>query len=448
MCEPSSPTIEMETDSGGYSNRGHPDPLVEIEGLRTYYEPDRLFSNDVVKAVDGVSFEIGRGETFGIVGESGCGKTTLGRSLLRLEEITAGSVRFDGTDVISLRRRELKSWRRNAQMVYQNPTSSINERMTVGEIVREPLDIHDWKTPPERREKVAQLLDRVGLHSEHYHRYPHQFSGGQRQRVGIARALALEPEFIVLDEPVSALDVSVQAKILNLLLDLQDEFNLTYLLIAHDLSVVRHVCDRVGVMYLGKLMEVGPTEQLFASPANPYTRSLLSAIPEPTPNARADRITLRGTPPSPLDPPSGCVFSTRCPFKIRPSEHERLSETEWASIEAFREVIRERDRAEVSLLERVKSFLGRDARFAPIEEVASDMFASHDFPRPIGELLENATQLAANGDEQAARAYLDENFGDVCESEAPGQHPVGEGQVSRCHRHREAYRSPGEYSLE
>ncbi|PSQ61847.1 MAG: peptide ABC transporter ATP-binding protein [Halobacteriales archaeon SW_8_66_22] len=435
---------ERAQAGGRAGRRGHEDPLVVIEELRTYYESERLFGGDPVKAVDGVSLEIGRGETVGIVGESGCGKTTLGRSILRLEDVDGGRVSFDGTDVTSLGRRELQAWRRNAQMVYQNPTSSINERMTVGEIVREPLDIHDWGTPGERRERVSDLLDRVGLRPEHYYRYPHQFSGGQRQRVGIARALALEPEFIVLDEPVSALDVSVQAKILNLLADLQAEFDLTYMLIAHDLSVVRHICDRVGVMYLGKLMEVGPTKQLFESPSNPYTRSLLSAIPRPDPDVDADRITLRGTPPNPRDPPSGCVFSTRCPFKIRRPEHESLTDEQWGNIEAFRGVIRERERARETLRGRLEARLGLGGSVTPIAEVAADLFEG-EYPDPVEETLDEATALVEDGDVVGARDRLREAFGDVCETDAPALHGIADGQVSRCHRHRPEYEEPQEY---
>ncbi|WP_052334910.1 ABC transporter ATP-binding protein, partial [Halorubrum sp. AJ67] len=330
--------------SNAHAPTSDEEPLVSVDGLRTYYESDRLVGGQPLKAVDGVSFDIGRGETIGIVGESGCGKTTLGRSILQLEDVDAGRVRFDGRDVTDFGRRELKAWRQDAQMVYQNPNTAVNERMTVGRIVREPLDVHDWGTEAERRDRVMELLEKVGLDEEHYYRYPHQFSGGQRQRIGIARALAPEPEFIVLDEPVSALDVSVQAKILNLLTELQRELDLTYMLIAHDLSVVRHVCDRVGVMYLGKLMELSPTEELFRSPSNPYTRALLSAIPHPDPELTQERITLRGSPPSPRDPPSGCVFSTRCPFKIRPPEHESVTDEAWARVEEFRAVLRERDR--------------------------------------------------------------------------------------------------------
>ncbi len=432
-------------ERGTPTERGVDDPLVVVDDVRTYYEDDGLLGGSPVKAVDGVSFEIGRGETLGIVGESGCGKTTLGRSVLRLETVDGGRVSFDGTDVTSLGRRELKEWRRNAQLVYQNPNTAINERMTVGRIIREPLDVHGWGSSRERRERVATLLDRVGLQPEHYHRYPHQFSGGQRQRIGIARALALEPEFIVLDEPVSALDVSVQAKILNLLDDLQEEFGLTYMLIAHDLSVVRHVCDRVGVMYLGKLMEIGPTEQLFRSPSNPYTRSLLSAIPQPDPTAAGDRITLRGTPPSPRDPPSGCVFSTRCPFKIRREEHESLTDEQWATVEEFRTVLRERERADVGVVERVKDGLGLESRFPPMEEVTAELFDDRAYPDDVEAAVAEATELAAAGGFDEATALLDETFGSVCETERPAQHPVDDGRVSRCHRHREEYVEPAEY---
>mgnify|MGYP000064838463 CR=1 FL=1 len=434
---------DPETSAESASDEGpDEDPLVVVDGLRTYYESEQLIGGAPVKAVDGVSFEIGRGETFGLVGESGCGKTTLGRSILRLEDIDEGSVTVDGTDVTSLRGHELKQWRRDAQMVFQNPSSSINERMTVGEIVREPLDIHGEGTKTERREKVSHLLDRVGLQPEHYYRYPHQFSGGQRQRIGIARALALEPEFVVLDEPVSALDVSVQAKVLNLLMDLQDEFDLTYLLIAHDLSVVRHVSDRVGVMYLGKLMEVGPTEQLFQSPENPYTRSLLSAIPAPDPDTRTDRITLHGTPPSPRDPPAGCAFSTRCPFKIRPEEFADLDADVYERVEEFRTVVREQDEGTVPVVERLKARLGLDAGYVSLADLKTDLFDGVALPPAVEEPLDRAVARGAEGDVAAARGVLDEAFGAVCEVERPDQHSVDDGQTSRCHRHRDEYVSP------
>jgi peptide/nickel transport system ATP-binding protein len=414
------------------------EPLIEVRGLKTYYEDEGLFGGKPVKAVDGVSFDIHRGETLGLVGESGCGKSTLGRTLIRLEEATAGEVRMRGTDITTLSGSELKQYRRNTQMVFQDPESSLNDRMTVGEIIREPLDVHDWKTPRERRERVRELLDTVGLLEEHYYRYPHQFSGGQRQRIGIARALALEPDFIVLDEPVSALDVSVQAKILNLLEDLQDEFGLTYLFIAHDLSVVRHICDRTAVMYLGNIMELGPTEELFENPSNPYTHALLSAIPRPDPLDDRDRITLRGTPPSPRDPPAGCPFSTRCPVKVRPEEYRDIGDTVWERIETFREVIRERSRADRSVTDRVKELVGIETHRDGMDAIVEELFGDLDVPRSVRTHVQEAADLATEGEEQAARTYLREEFGSVCDHDLPADFEVSDsGRTSLCHRHDE-----------
>jgi len=429
------PESAVETTEG--------DVLVEVEDLRTYYDDDSLFGAPV-KAVDGVTFDVRRGETLGLVGESGCGKTTLGRTLVRLERPTDGRVLFDGTDVTTLSGKALKEWRRNAQIVFQDPDSSLNDRMTVGEIVREPLDVAGWRSAEERRERVRNLLDTVGLQEEHYFRYPHQFSGGQRQRVGIARALALNPEFIVLDEPVSALDVSVQAKILNLLEDLQDEFGLTYLLIAHDLSVVRHICDRVAVMYLGHLMEIGDTEELFADPANPYTHSLLSAIPEPDPTARKQRITLRGTPPNPRDPPTGCPFTTRCPAKIRPEEFADVGDELWERVEVFREVLRERNRADLSVRQRVKRLLGRQTQYDDVDEVITDLFddAPVDVPGELRGHIGEAADRVRAGNPGKAVAYTDDVFSSVCDTEKPAYYAVsGSGRESFCHRHDGRYES-------
>ncbi len=267
----------------------------------------------LVQAVSDVSFTIGSRETLGLVGESGSGKSTLGRCVLQLIEPSAGSVRFKGTQLVGMGRDDLRPMRREMQMVFQDPYASLDPRLTVGNAIEEPLQIH--KVPGDHKKKIQQLLDLVGLSPDHSSRYPHEFSGGQRQRIGIARALALDPTFIVLDEPVSALDVSIQAGVINLLQDLQDELDLTYLFIAHDLSVVRHIADTVAVMYLGKLMEVGPAEELYTTAAHPYTQALLSAIPEPDPVIERDRerIMLSGDIPSPIDPPSGCRFRTRCP---------------------------------------------------------------------------------------------------------------------------------------
>jgi oligopeptide/dipeptide ABC transporter ATP-binding protein len=291
-------------------------PLFQVNGLKKYF-PVRggLFSrvSAWVKAVDDVSFHLRQGETLGLVGESGCGKTTVGRSILRLMEPTAGEVTFEGRDVLALTPKELRQARRRMQLIFQDPYSSLNPRMTIGAIVSEPLKIHKIAKGKALQEQVDQLFMRVGLRPENQSRYPHEFSGGQRQRVGIARALALNPKFIVCDEAVSALDVSIQAQILNLLRDLQQEFHLSYLFITHDLNVVQYLADRIAVMYVGKFAEVAPVEDLFATPKHPYTQALLSANPVPDPSAPPKRIILPGDVPSPLNPPAGCRFHPRCP---------------------------------------------------------------------------------------------------------------------------------------
>jgi peptide/nickel transport system ATP-binding protein len=524
-----SETVERE------ERTGTGEVLVDVRELGKYY--DTGLTGTPVKAVDGVDFDIRRGETLGLVGESGCGKTTLGRTLVQLETATEGEIRFDDRDVTDLSGSELKRWRRNAQIVFQDPESSLNDRMTVGEIVREPLDVHDWpnlsarvegteatvtgdveqadpdargrdvditvrvegdryevdirdeiplrtedvevrvdregggttvhadvrKTKGQiRRAHVRDLLETVGLREEHYYRYPHQFSGGQRQRIGIARALSLEPEFVVLDEPVSALDVSVQAKILNLLEDLQAQFELTYLFIAHDLSVVRHICDRVAVMYLGNIMELGPTEALFRDPANPYTISLLSAIPEPDPTAEGARVTLRGTPPSPRFPPAGCPFSTRCPAKIRPEDYRDLDPAVWRSIEVFTDIVRERQHADRSLREIARERLGMETRFSDVEETVLEVFAEDadvpagagpeeklaaalsTLPPDVRDPLRGAVDRVRNNDEAGAMDELLAAFGSVCDDRYPDRHAVGDGHTSLCHRHEPEYESPQE----
>ncbi|GAA2131191.1 dipeptide ABC transporter ATP-binding protein [Kitasatospora kazusensis] len=294
-------------------------PILEVKDLVKHYPLSQgvLFRKQVgaVRAVDGVSFTLGKGETLGIVGESGCGKSTLAKVLMNLERATSGQVLYKGEDISKLSGAALKAVRRNIQMVFQDPYTSLNPRMTVGDIIGEPYEIHPEVAPKgDRRKAVQDLLDVVGLNPEYINRYPHQFSGGQRQRIGIARGLALKPEVIICDEPVSALDVSVQAQVINLLDQLQKDFNLSYMFIAHDLSIVRHISDRVGVMYLGKMVEIGTDEEIYDHATHPYTQALLSAVPVPDPTAREtrDRIVLSGDIPSPANPPSGCRFRTRC----------------------------------------------------------------------------------------------------------------------------------------
>ena len=325
---------------------GHPatdDNLIEVRDLQMYFPVTSglIFQRTVahIKAVDGVSFNVRRGETLGLVGESGCGKTTTGRCILQLYKPTAGQIIFDGRELTGLASRELRTMRREMQVIFQDPYSSLNPRMTAGNIIGEPLVVHGLvKGKAEYRERVAELLQNVGLNPYMADRFPHEFSGGQRQRIGVARALSVGPKFIVADEPVSALDVSIQAQIINLLEDLQEQFNLTYLFIAHDLSVVRHISDRVGVMYLGHIVELADRGEIYVNPVHPYTRALLSAVPIPDPviDAQRERILLTGEVPSPLYPPSGCVFHPRCPASIDDCarvlpELRQVSPNHWAS---------------------------------------------------------------------------------------------------------------------
>lgn len=293
--------------------------LLIVKDMKIYYpvSSGKLGKMEYVKAVDGVSFEVKKGEVFGIVGESGCGKSTLGRGICKLEEPDSGEIQLDGQDISSFNNRQMRPVRKKVQMVFQDPYASLNPRMSVFDIIAEPLIIHGLtKSKEELKEKVLGLLRKVGLDDYHANRYPHEFSGGQRQRIGIARALAVEPKLIIADEPVSALDVSIQAQVLNLLNQLKKEFSLTYIFVAHDLSVVEHISDRVGVMYLGNFVEVGAKEKLYKNPLHPYTQALLSAVPIPDPEAKRERVILEGNIPSALNPPTGCKFHTRCPKRM------------------------------------------------------------------------------------------------------------------------------------
>jgi oligopeptide transport system ATP-binding protein len=325
------------SSNNGNQNTGK-EALVSLKGLKKYFPITRgIFQRHVgdIKAVDGVSFDIYRGETLGLVGESGCGKSTTGRTIIQLYRATAGEIQIDGVDLTHLKGQSLRQMRRRMQMIFQDPYASLNPRMTVGSIVGEPLEIYGLARRKEKQERVEELLTLVGLNPYFASRYPHEFSGGQRQRIGIARALALQPDFMVCDEPIAALDVSIQAQVVNLLEELQDQFGLTYLFIAHDLSMVRHISDRVAVMYLGKIVELTDRNSLYSSPLHPYTQALLSAVPIPDPVAeeRRQRIILEGDVPSPANPPKGCNFNTRCPvamdscFEVEPEFKEALIST-------------------------------------------------------------------------------------------------------------------------
>lgn len=294
------------------------EPLVKVNHVKKYFPVSKgLFGlkKSYVKAVDDISFTIREGETFGLVGESGCGKSTMGRLIMNLIDVTEGEIFFEGKNIATMNEKEIRTSRKHFQMIFQDPYASLNPRMKIREIISEPLIVHGYNKD-EILKRVKELLEVVGLNAYHAERYPHQFSGGQRQRIGIARALALNPKLIIADEPVSALDVSIQAQILNLLKDLQKQFNLTYLFISHDLSVVEHISDRVGVMYLGKIVELADKKTLYENPQHPYTKSLLSAVPIPNPKLKRERIILKGDIPSPTNPPSGCTFHTRCPFAM------------------------------------------------------------------------------------------------------------------------------------
>ena len=429
------------------------EPILRVEGLKKYYDTsagfiDNLFGESAqVKAVDGIDFELYPGETLGVVGESGCGKSTLAQSLLRLIEPTDGSVYYrqqndDGTsreiDLLELSSSQLRDLRRDLQYIFQDPFASLNPRLTVGDIIGEPLDIHGLATGEDRQERIYKLLEIVGLNPSHTHRYPHEFSGGQRQRIGIARALAVDPEVIVCDEPVSALDVSVQAQILNLLEDLQDQFGLSYIFIAHDLSVVEHISDRIAVMYLGQFAEVGSTDEVFNPPYHPYAEALLSAIPEPDPLWEGQQILLPGTVPSPINPPSGCSFHTRCPRVIPPQEFD-LTQQEWRSILDFK--LRLRGAEDVDAVTAVEGEDSDDELVDPTEvdrnELGRLVRLEFGFPETLDDpdaehIISQVIDFLFTEDVEGAREMVEEAFVTPCEQDEPGLIGVDETHQISC----------------
>ncbi|KAB1188857.1 MULTISPECIES: ABC transporter ATP-binding protein [Haloferax] len=416
------------------------DSLLSVRGLKKHYPITQgVLKKEVgrVKAVDGISFDVAPGETLGIVGESGCGKSTAATSLLRLEEPTDGAIVFDGDDITEYDDTTLKRFRRRAQMMFQDPSSSFDPRMSVGESVAEPLAIHGMRDRNRRRRIVENLLERVGLSASDFDRYPHEFSGGQKQRIALARALVLNPDLVVADEPVSALDVSIQAEIISLMRELQAEFGLAIVFISHDLGVVREVCDRVAVMYLGEIVEIADTETLFEEPQHPYTRALISSIPTPDPSRRGERVELRGDVPSPSNPPSGCRFHTRCP-EVIPPDQVSLDQTEW------RRVLDLRLRIDKGVdVEDVRTFLVAEGEADAPEAVSDDAVEAElrrefDVPETLSDpkaetVLSQGLSALVDGDDEQARRTLAEAFTTVCERDHPELEATSRGSTAACH---------------
>lgn len=396
------------------------DPLIRVEGVKKYFDSsDSLFGGveldlggggfplnyapKEVRAVDDVSFEIRTGETLGLVGESGCGKSTLGRTILRLLLPTAGNIYFKGRNIADLGREELRRTRRDQQIIFQDPSSSLNPRMKIGPIIEEPMEAHGIQDQAGREQRARELLETVGLDPSHYNRFPHQFSGGQQQRINLARALSVNPEFIVCDEPTSALDASIQAQVLNTMRELQEEFNLTYLFISHDLSVIRHICDRVAVMYLGQIAELGEKTEIFERPKHPYTQSLLSSIPVPDPRVSGERDVLEGDVPNPADPPSGCRFRTRCPKLIAPTAYE-FDAGEWPAVRTFSRAVSRRE-------------FNLDSKSAIQEQYFEGGLPRGEPGRLLGEVID----LVVANRWKDAEAVLNESFAEqsICAQEVP-----------------------------
>jgi len=435
--------------SSGVSNRTETrETLLEVRNLKKYFDNeqsllDKLLRNtsEPVKAIDDISFDIFHGETLGLVGESGCGKSTVGKTILRLHEATDGKVIFNNKNIFEMNRKELKQYRRESQLVFQEPFDSINPRMTIRDCLSEPLRVHDIGTKAERDKRIKQLLEDVGLSSDYVDRYVHEFSGGQCQRIAIARALAVQPDLIVLDEPVSALDVSVQAQILNLLKDIQEEFSITFLFISHNLSAIQHICDRVAVMYLGRICELASAETIFSNPSHPYTEALLENISRADPDDRhREREMLAGDVPSPRNPPSGCRFRTRCP-KIIPPEDRTVEQEKWRSMMDFKQKINN-NAVNISQVERMYNLgqhktqwnnLDRDKQIEVVKE-------HYNLPATIKDVRLQEVLTTACGyvcDERYldARELLSEVFTSICEIDEPEQRELGSDHIIHCHLH-------------
>ncbi|UTF53646.1 ABC transporter ATP-binding protein [Natronosalvus rutilus] len=417
-------------------------PLLEVRDLEKHYPITKgVLKREVgrVRAVDGIDITVERGQTVGLVGESGCGKSTAATTILQLEEATGGQVLFDGEDVTEFGKRDMKRFRRRAQMIFQDPDSSFDPRMSIGESVAEPLLVNGMDDRQRRRRIVEQLLVRVGLQASDADRYPHEFSGGQKQRIALARALSVNPDLLVADEPVSALDVSIQAEILSIMEELQREFGLGILIISHNLGVIREICDRVGVMYLGQIVEEGPTEEIFNDPQHPYTRALISSIPVPDPHLSRDEVSLSGDVPSPSNPPKGCRFHTRCPEVIQPDAYDFDQET-WRHFVDYKYRVQDGSLDAQSIRESVvtEEDAYDEPNEVPFEAFESRLRTEFSIPAPLPDeraedVLERSIRSVYDGDLEAAASLLREEFETVCRQETPAEVHVTSDHRAACH---------------
>jgi len=430
-----------QTVNSHAENRTEETPLLEVRGLKKHFDQrssfwDRLVGGtETVKAVDGVSFDLYSSETMAIVGESGCGKSTLGETIVNLHEVTDGEVRFRGERISGLSDAEMRPYRKDIQMIYQDPLASLNPRQSVEEILLAPMEVHNiLESRDQRLERARELLEKVGLNGTYLGRYPHEFSGGQQQRVGIARALTLEPDLLIADEPTSALDVSIQAQIVNLLQDIQDEFELSMIFITHNLAVVKHIADRVGVMYLGELVETAPTETLFESPGHPYTVSLLSAIPRITNRARTERVVLQGQVPSPSDPPCGCRFHTRCPAVVPPESWETTHDRYLDGFRYYKAV----EQGEIDVGD-IETRLELEDEANSVSNLADYICRRYLedvslYPDDIRDVVVESATAVARGNTEEAMALLEPVFESPCETTVPETTALGSTHEARCHR--------------